>query len=130
MKPYKGEELMKKDFFDALEEVYTQGGIGNMLMCQFYEQRTDGRGHSQLAKLAVYMEWKYGITCIKQIKTEHIYSLLEFLKENGFKDSTLKGYISAFSQVYKWDKHIFSEDFEIPTNTEFTKWSEKETSNE
>ena len=121
---------MKKDFFDALEEVYTQGGIGNTLMCQFYEHRIAGGSESQFARLAVYMEWKYGITCTKQIKTEHVYELLEFLREKGFKDTTLKGYISAFRQVYKWNKHLFFEDFEIPTNAEFTKWSEKETSYE
>ncbi|HBF8684671.1 TPA: hypothetical protein KO123_001326 [Clostridioides difficile] len=121
---------MKKDFFDALEEVYTQGGIGNMLMCQFYEQRIAGGSESQFARLAVYMEWKYGITCTKQIKTEHVYELLELLKENGFKDTTLKGYVSSFRQVYKCNKHLFSKDFEIPTNTGFTKWEEKEIFNE
>lgn len=121
---------MKKDYFDALEEVYTKGGIGNTLMCQFYEDRLEGGGESQFAKLAVYMEWKYGITCTKQVNTEHIYELLEFLKENGFKDTTLKGYISAFRQVYKWNKHLFLESFEIPTNTGFAKWLEKETLNE
>ena len=130
MKPYKGEESMKKDFFDALEEVYTQGSIGNTLMCQFYEHRVAGGSESQFARLAVYMEWKHGITCTKQIKTEHVYELLELLRENGFKDTTLKGYVSAFRQVYKWNKHLFLEDFEIPTNTGFAKWAEKETSNE
>lgn len=121
---------MKNDFFDALEEVYTKGGMGNTLMCQFYEQRMAGGSESQFARLAVYMEWKYGITCTKQIKTEHVYELLELLRKKGFKDATLKGYISAFRQVCKWNKHLFLEDFEIPTNTEFTKWSEKETSYE
>ncbi|TBX09425.1 hypothetical protein BFS07_01615 [Clostridium perfringens] len=116
---------MKKDFFDALEEVYTQDGIGNTLMCQFYEQRIAGGSESQFARLAVYMEWKYGIKCTKQIKTEHVYELLELLKENGFKDTTLKSYVSSFRQVYKWNKHLFSEDFEIPTNIEFIKWGEK-----
>ncbi|EOU1645772.1 hypothetical protein OQL12_001476 [Clostridium perfringens] len=116
---------MKKDFFDALEEVYTQDGIGNTLMCQFYEQRIAGGSESQFARLAVYMEWKYGIKCTKQIKTEHVYELLELLKENGFKDTTLKSYVSSFRQVYKWNKHLFSEDFEIPTNIGFIKWGEK-----
>lgn len=116
---------MKKNFFDALEEVYTKGGIGNTLMCQFYENRIAGGNESQFAKLAVYMEWKYGITCTKQVKTEHIYELLELLKVNGFKDITLKGYISSFRQVYKWNKHLFLESFEIPTNAEFTKWAEQ-----
>ncbi|MBG9693318.1 hypothetical protein ABD91_21520 [Lysinibacillus sphaericus] len=115
---------MKKDFFDALQEVYTEGGIGNTLMCQFFKN-SNGGGESQFAKLAVYMEWKYGITCTKHIKTEHIYELLELLKENGFKDTTLKGYISAFRHVYKWNRHLFLESFEIPTNTEFAKWAEK-----
>lgn len=121
---------MKKDFFNALEEVYIQGGIGNTLVCQFYEHSIVGGSESQFARLAVYMEWKYGIICTKQIKTVHIYELLEFLRENGFKETTLKGYVSAFRQVYKWNKHLFLEDFEIPTNTGFKKWSEKETCNE
>lgn len=114
----------------ALGEVYTQGGIGNTLMCQFYVHCMAGGSESQFARLAVYMEWKYGITCIKQIKTEHVYELLELLellKENGFKDTTIKGYVSAFRQVYRWNKHLFSEDFEMPTNTGFAKWTEKET---
>ncbi len=120
---------MKKDFFDALEEVYTKGGIGNTLMCDFYEHRIAGGSESQFARLAVYMEWKYGITGTKQIKTEHIYELLEFLKGKGFKDTTLKSYISAYRRVYKWNKHLFLESFEIPTNTGFAQWVEKETSN-
>lgn len=119
---------MKSDFFDALEEVYTIGGIGNTLMCQFYENRIDGGSEMEFAKLAVYMEWKYGITCTTQIKTEHIYELLELLKENDFKDITLKGYISAFRRVYKWNKHLFSEAFTIPIYSDFTKWAKKETS--
>lgn len=95
-------------------------------MCDFYEHRTAGGSESQFARLTVYMEWKYGITRTKQIKTEHVYELLELLKGKGFQDTTLKGYISVFRQVYKWNKHLFSEDFEIPTNTGFAKW-EKET---
>lgn len=115
---------MKKDFFDALQEVYTNGGIGNMLMSEFYELRIAGGSEIQIARLAVYMEWEYGITSIKQIKTEHIYELLEFLGGKGFKDTTLKSYISSFRQVYKWNKHLFSEGFEIPTNTGFSQWVE------
>ncbi|MGE7840720.1 hypothetical protein ACQKNX_08005 [Lysinibacillus sp. NPDC093712] len=120
---------MKKDYFDALEEVYTKGGIGNTLMCEFHEKREAGGSESQFAKLAVYVEWKYGITCTKQLKTEHIYELLELLRENGFKDTTLKGYISAFRQVCKWNKHLFLENFESPSNSGFEKWSELEMSN-
>ena len=130
MKHCKGEESMKKDFFDALEEVYTKGGIGNTLMYEFYEHRIAGGSESQFARLAVYMEWKYGITCTKQIKTEHVYELLELLRGKGFKDTTLKSYISAFRQVYKWNKHLFLESFKIPTNTGFAKWAEKETPDE
>ena len=120
---------MKKNFFAALEEVYTKGGIGNTLMRQFYEQRISGGYERHFARLAVYMEWKYGITCTKQIKTEHVYELLKLLRDNGFKDITLKGYISSFRQVYKRNKHLFSEEFEIPTNVGFTKCTEKEKSN-
>ncbi|UXJ71397.1 hypothetical protein [Lysinibacillus fusiformis] len=115
---------MKKDFFDALQEVYTEGGIGNTLMCHFFENSTGG-GESQFAKLAVYTEWKYGITCTKQVKKEHIYELLELLKEHGFQETTLKGYISAFRQVYKRNKHLFLESFEIPSNSGFENWAEK-----
>lgn len=116
---------MKKDYFDALQEVYYKGGIGNTLMCEFDRHRTSGGSESQFAKLAVYMEWKYGIKRTKQIKTEHVYELLELLKGKGFKDVTIKSYISAFSQVYKWNNHLFSEDFEIRTNTGFAKWEEE-----
>lgn len=125
----KGEETMKNDYFDALEEVYFKGGIGNTLMYDFYNHRIAGGNESQFARLAVYMEWKYGITCTKQIKTEHIYELLELLRGKGFKDTTLKCYISAFRQVYKWNKQLFSEDFEIPTNIGYAIWSENETLN-
>lgn len=83
-----------------------------------------------ICKTCCIYEWKHGITCTKQIKTEYIYELLELLRENGFKDTTLKCYISAFRQVYKWNKQLFLADFEIPTNTGFVKWAEKETSNE
>lgn len=117
---------MKKDFFDALEEVYTKGGIGNTLMNEFYKHRIAGGNESQFARLAVYMEWKYRITCTKQIETEHVYELLELLRGKGFKNTTLKSYISAFRQVYKWNKHLFSEGFEIPTNAGFAKWVDKE----
>lgn len=51
MKPCKGEELMKEDFFDALEEVYTQGGVGNAFMCQFYEYSIAGGSESNLQDL-------------------------------------------------------------------------------
>lgn len=111
---------MKKDFFDALNEVYIAGGIGNTLLSQFYEDRLNGGSESQFVKLAVYMEWKYGITHTKQIKTEHIYELLELLKKYDFKDTTLKNYISAFRNLYKWNKDLFSDDFAIPTYSEFT----------
>lgn len=129
MKTCRGEESMKKDFFDALGEVYTEGGIGNTLMCEFYDHRVAGGSETQFARLAVYMEWKYGIKSTKQIKTDHVYELLGFLREEGFKEATLKGYITAFRQVYKWNKHLLSEGFEIPTNAGFAKWSEKEISN-
>lgn len=130
MKPCEGEELMKNEFFDIdiLVEVYTEGGIGNILMCEFNDHRVAGGSESQFARLAVYMEWKHGITCTKQIKTEHVYELLELLREKGFKYTTLKSYISAFRQVYTWNKHLFSESFEIPSNTGFAKWTEKEIS--
>ncbi|MNN73510.1 hypothetical protein D3C81_1896340 [compost metagenome] len=95
-------------------------------MRQFYEDRIAGGSESQFARLAVYMEWKYGITCTKQIKTEHVYELLEFLRKNGFKDTTLKAYVSAFRQVYRWNKHLFLEDFEMPTNTGFAKWQKRD----
>ena len=70
IKYLKGEEEMPKDFFDALDEVYTTGGIGNALMLDFYEHRVEGGSESQFARLAVYMEWEYGIKNTKQIKTE------------------------------------------------------------
>lgn len=69
---------MKKDFFDALGEIYTQDGIGNTLICQFNEHRIAGGNESQFARLAVYMELKFGITSTKLIKTEHVYGLLVF----------------------------------------------------
>lgn len=37
MKPCKGEESMKMDLFEAVEEVYTKAGIGNTLMIESYE---------------------------------------------------------------------------------------------
>lgn len=126
----KGEEQMKKDFFDALGEVYTRGGIGNTLMLDFYEHRAAGGSESQFARLAVYMEWKYGITSTKQIKTEHIYELLELFRRRGFKEVTLKGYISAFRRVYEWNKHLFLEDFTIPSNAGFAQWTENKPTNE
>lgn len=116
---------MKKDYFDALEEVYTEDGIGNTVMNEFYDNIVSGGSERQFARLAVYMEWKYGIKTIKQIRAEHIYELLELFRGEGYKDTTLKGYISAFRQAYKWHRHLFSEDFEIPSNTGFEKWAEK-----
>ena len=118
---------MPKDFFDALDEVYTTGGIGNALMLDFYEHRVEGGSESQFARLAVYMEWEYGIKNTKQIKTEHIYELLELFRRRGFKEATLKSYISAFRKVCKRNQHLFLEDFEIPTNEGFTQWVDKKT---
>ena len=116
---------MKKDYFDALEEVYTEGGIGNTVMNEFYDNIVSGGSERQFARLAVYMEWKYGIKSIRQIMTEPIYELLELFRGEGYKDATLKSYISAFRQAYKWHRHLFSEYFEMPSNTGFEKWAEK-----
>ena len=127
IKYLKGEEEMHKDFFDVLDEVYTTGGIGNALMLDFYEHRVEGGSESQFARLAVYMEWEYGIKNTKHIKTEHIYELLELFRRRGFKEATLKSYISAFRKVCKRNQHLFLEDFEIPTNEGFTQWVDKKT---
>ena len=115
---------MVKSYFDALREVYTKDGIGNALMRDFYKHRVAGGSEMQFARLAVYMEWKYGITCTKQIKTEHIYEHLELFRERGFAEATLKSYISAFRCLYKWNRHLFSDNFEIPTTTGFAQWTE------
>lgn len=45
--------------------------------------------YSEFAKLAVFVDWKYGIKSVKQIKTSHVYELLEYLRGLGYKDSTL-----------------------------------------
>lgn len=116
---------MKREYFDVLEEVYTEGGIGNTVMNEFYDNIVSGGSERQFARLAVYMEWKYGIMSIKQIKTEHIYELLELFRGEGYKDATLKSYISAFRRAYKWHRHLFSEGFVIPSNIGFEKWAEK-----
>lgn len=115
---------MKKDYFDALEEVYFEGGLGNIVLNEFYDNIISGGSERQFARLAVYLEWKYGIKSIKEINTEHIYELLELFREYGYKDSTLKGYISAFRQAYKWHVHLFSEEFEMPSNMGYEKWTE------
>lgn len=116
--------FLNKDYFDALEEVYYWGGIGNTLLRDFYDNRIEGGSESQFARLAVYMEWRYGIKSTKQIETRHIYELLDLFRLTGFKDSTLKGYISAYRHIYSRNRHLLSDDFEMPSNEGFSKWSE------
>ena len=63
------------------------------------------------------------LSLYKEIKTKHIYELLELFRGEGYKDATLKGYISAFRQAYKWHMHLFSEEFEMPSNAGFEEWA-------
>lgn len=116
---------MKKNYFDALGEVYADGGTGNKLLHEFYSRRTSGGHESQFARLAVYMEWKYGITSAKEIKTEHVYELLQLFREIGYKEVTLMGYISAYRMIFKHNGHLFSRSFLMPSNDSFLQWTKR-----
>ena len=110
------------DYSTALNEVYIKSGIGNTLMSEFYKKRTQGGWESEFSKLAVYMEWKYNMFCLENIQTEHIYDFILFLSNRGLKDSTLKHYISSYRMLYSNNTHIFSKNFELPTNIGYEKW--------
>ena len=140
-----------RDFFEMVYDIYGTPTIGQKMMIEFngddeeclhrginalireysdddeylHNGIRSGMYYSQYVRLAVYMEWKHGITSNRHICTHHVYELLEYLRFRGFKDTTLKGYITAVRQVYKENSHLFSEDFELPTNAGYELYRER-----
>jgi len=143
-----GDCMDKRDFFEMVADIYGAPTVGQRLMIEFndegdrlhrglseiinqYSENDEeflhdgircGMYYSQYIKLAVYLEWKHNITSNKDIRTRHVYELLEYLRCRGFKDSTLKGYITAVRQVCRDNQHLFSEDFELPTNAGYDQY--------
>ena len=81
-----------------------------------------GMHYSQFSRLAVFVENKHGITSVSLIQNFHVYELLKYMRSKGFKDSTLKYYLTAIRQVYKEQQHLFSEDFNLLTNASYEKY--------
>lgn len=50
---------MKKDYFDALEDVYSEGGLGNIVLNEFYDNIISAGSERQFARLAVYLYMIY-----------------------------------------------------------------------
>lgn len=117
--------INKNDFFEALFDVGFIGVKGHQMLCEFTgssDTIPDGMYFGQFAKLAVFVDMQYGITSTKQLITNYVYELLDFLQKIGFKDSTLKYYITSVRQVYEWNKQLFSKDFQMPTNAGWELW--------
>ena len=125
--------LEHKDFLEGVFDIYFEGAIGNKLMREFSSDESEyymgiraGVYYSSFARLAVYLENKYSISNVKMIQTSHVHELLEYLRsKKGFKDSTLKGYISAIRHVYKEQQRLFSDEFVIPTNSAYEQYRQK-----
>lgn len=121
--------MKNEDYFIGLSEVLFEDAVGNRLMRDFFEEKNAvycgiraGMYYSSFARFAVYMENKYGITKIKSIKTVHVYELLEYMRSRGFKESTLKSYMTAIRQVYREQQHLFANEFELPTNASYEQY--------
>ncbi len=117
--------INKNEFFEALYSVGFRGAKGHKLLCEFTDELDaipGGMYFGQFSKLAVFVDMMYGISSAKQIINRHVYELLDFLEKVGFKESTLKSYITSVRQVHKWNKELFSEDFVIPSNTDWEIW--------
>ena len=136
-----------RDFFEMVADIFGAPTVGQKLMLEFTDDDEDdfhngidalvdeyaddewhhrgirsGMYYSQYIRLAVYMEWKYSITSNKDIRTHHVYELLEFLRQEGFKEATLKGYISAVRHVYSNNTTLFSDEFELPNNAGYAQY--------
>lgn len=118
-----------KNYFEGLSDIYTEGAVGNKLMREFSDDEDEyyngiraGMYYSSFARLAVYLENKYYITNVGMIQTSHVYELLEYMRLEGFKDATLKSYITAVRQVYKDQQHLFSDKFVLPTNAAYEQY--------
>lgn len=106
------------EFFEMVFDAIKIGAVGHKMLCEFTGKPGTiygGDYFRRFTKLAVFVEWKHGITCVKDIKTAHVYELLDYLREQGFKDSTLRGYICAFRQIYEQYREMFSDDYQKPT---------------
>lgn len=111
-----------KEFFDMVFYAGRIGEVGHKLLSEFTGEPGciyGGAYFSCFTKLAVFVEWKHGITCAKDIEKAHVHELLDFLREQGFKDSTLRGYICAFRQIYEQYREMFSDDYQKPAYTEY-----------
>ena len=142
-----------RDFFEMVQDIYGPPTIGQKMMIEFNDEETDNRNrgfldfireysendeeyahygirsgtyYSQYTRLAVYMEWKHNITSNKNIRTHHAYELLEYLRFRGFKDATLKGYIIAVRRVYNDNKHLFSDEFALPSNSGYEQYRKEQ----
>ena len=132
----RSEKMEQKDFLEGLEDIYTGYAVGSKLMLEFNEEKDKphygiraGMYYTQFARLATFMANKYNITSIKMIQTSHVYELLEYLRSKGFKDATLKGYITAVRQVYKDNSHLFTNEFVLPTNAAYEQYRENYSDN-
>ena len=103
------------NYFSALNDPYTYGGIGNDLMNDFYAHRQGGGHEMHFSRLAVYEDLHHGIKTTKEIQTVHIYEFLKFLLEQGFKSGTIRSYISSYREIYRWDPQLFCNTFEKPS---------------
>ena len=117
---------MKQNIFQY-GRVYVKGGIGNKLYCEY--NGVPFRAVAPFDRLAVFAEVRHGITSVKDLRVEHMYELLDYLKELGFADATIKSYMAAFRKIYSRKKHLFADDFEMPSNTGYEQWTKEKQQN-
>ena len=118
---------MKQNIFQSLGDVYSHGGIGNKLYMEY--GGVPARAVAVFDRLAVFAEVRHGITSAKHLKTAHMYELLDYLKELGFAESTIKSYMAALRSIYSHKKHLFADDFVMPSNTGYEQWIKEKQQN-
>ena len=115
---------MDRNFFDMVFDAGFPGEVGYRFHAEMQGTGIGYRG--QLVKLGVFMEAAHGIASFKKLEEHHIYEFLEFLRQKGFKESTLKTYITAVRQAHRWGGHLFSDDFAPPAAAGYEKWKTTE----
>lgn len=115
--------MNKTDLFEGLSDIYFGKSRLNKMMREFNDETNNqydgiraGVYYSQFSRLSIYVLNKYDITTLEVLKTSHLYEMLEYMRLQGFKESTLKSYITGVRCVYKEKSHLFSDKFILPTN--------------
>ena len=124
--------MNKADLFEGLSDIYFGKSRLNKMMREFNDETNNqydgiraGVYYSQFSRLSIYVLNKYDITTLEVLKTSHLYEMLEYMRLQGFKESTLKSYITGVRCVYKEKSHLFSDKFILPTNNEYKKYRQE-----